>query len=545
MYAREDGAGAKRNGVIPYLKALPEGNSTQLMYYVPVAGDIQVLAANDAGKIYVYDSETWTEIYSGLNTNGLIRWVHFAHKLIICNGFDPLLSWDGSVMSVIEEFITDSSANLTYVNSTTLTIDSEATLYAVGTTIKADLNGTEVESTVASVSGTTTITVTLNDAILTSDLSAVSYAARPLTFNYIYAAHDRLWGFGTGQLKASSYSNNVDRNRVYYTYGINGETKWHDSAGNLQSINLGDKIPVVDEILAMAVKDGLTVFFGKNYLQVWSGNNPTAAGNFSWNKTIPLGIAHGNLVIELPNDIAFFTRFGARTLSRTLQTEQLDVGDVGSEIEPTINDEIAALLADDASLSKAYAFHYVPQGWFGFKLGNQTLVFQFNGASQGWARFNGIFSSAQAFMNLPDGNLVMAEGANLLHYDETAWDDNSNNITTKWWTPWLNLSSSNKRWANKYIEVITEQGASQSISVKRYKNYNSSNAVVSLVDANVSADYWDEADWDFSLWDNGYPEPKAQRDHFIADTFSYSFETSNTVGPLVVYGFKVHGLRER
>lgn len=203
------------------------------MYYVPVGGDIQILAANDAGKIYVYESESWTEVWSGLSTNGVLRWVHFAHKLVICNGYDPLLSWDGTTMQVIQEFITDTSANLTYLNSTTFTIESEADLYATGTAIKADLNGTEVASTVASVTGTAPITVTLTDAVLTSELSAVKYAARPLTFNYIYAAHDRLWGFGLGQLKAHGYSDNIDRNRVYYTYGVNDETRWHNEAGYL------------------------------------------------------------------------------------------------------------------------------------------------------------------------------------------------------------------------------------------------------------------------------------------------------------------------
>jgi hypothetical protein len=545
MYLQQDGAGQKRNGVTA--EGGPLGATIcRLMFYITAAGDLQILAATDDGKIYLKSGATWQEVYAGLNIQGTVRWTHFAGRLVLCNGLDDLLSWDGMTLRVVEQKIVDKGANLTFVSSTQFSIESDAAFYPIGTEVRARLGGsTFVTSTVASTSGTNPVTVTLSDAVLTSVLDQVEFTARPPKFSYIHAAHDRLWGFGGGPLKASGFSDSVDRSRVFYTAGLNDETVWYDENGLLQSINLADKIPVLDELTAMVVKDGMTVFFFKEHTQLWGGSDPTLTGDFSWVKTLPLGVIHGDLVVALPNDVGFFTRFGARTLSRTLQTEQLDIGDLGAEINPTLTAEVGAMLANDNVYRAAQAFRYDRQGWFGFKPAGQSLVFQVLGAQTGWTVFDGAFESASAFLNTPDGKLYLAEGGQLYLYDETVWADAGNVVTTRWWTPWLNIGNSFKRWANKFYEVVTDQGAGVPLTLKRYKNYNSSSFVESSVTASVAVDYWDETDWNTALWDNGAPTPERERDHFVADVFSYALESRSIEGPLTVFGFKLHGVREK
>lgn len=546
MYAVEDGAGVKRNGSTSVGNSIPDGDISQLMYYINQSGVVQVLAVNTTGYIYLQDGSTWTQQYSGLDTTGLVRWTHFAGKLIICNGIDPVLVWDGTTVTEIFEYIEDTASGLTYSSSTEFQIDSDAELYAVGSKVQARLgSGNFVESTVASVSGSGTITVTLNDAVLTASLDEIYFEAKPPTFAYVYAAHDRLWGFGSGPLKAEGLSGNVERTRVYYTFGVNDETAWHNTSGATQSINLADKMSSQDELVGMAVKDGLTVFFGRNYTQIWSGSNPTASGDFSWVKTMPLGAIHGNLIVEMPNDVAFFTRFGARTLSRTLQTEQLDISDFGTEVDPSIASDVTTLLASDAAYAGARSFQYAKQGWFGFKPSNRALIFQLNGSSQGWTVFDGLFGAATAFLNTPDGKLYIASGAQLYQYDENVWADDGAVITTRWWTPWMSLGQNFKRWANKQIELITDQGAALALTLKRYKNYNSSSFTSVSTTATTAADYWGESDWDAAQWDNGAPDPATVRDPFVADVFSYAVESQSTEGPLTIFGLKIQGIQER
>ena len=546
LYGFQVGSGQKRNGVTTLGNSITGCNMLDIMYYITQLGDIQLLAFCDNGKIYLKNGDSWDEKLSGLGVDSIIRWAHFAGKLIVCNGVDDLVSWDGTAFSTVKEFVLDNSINLTYISTTSFSIESEEALYAVGTPVKARLgSGVYVESTVATVSVSgDVVTVTIDDSVLTSSLDEIHYEAKPPQFAYIYSAHDKLWGFGKGPLKANSYTGGVERNFVYYTSGFNDETAWHDN-GSLQYINMGDKMPVDDEMVAMAVKDGMSVFFFRNQTQVWAGSDPSVSGDFTWQKTIPVGVVHGNLVVEMPNDIAFFTNFGARTLGRVLQTEQLDISDMGSEIDPTISTNITNITSSDETYRKVFTFRHDKQGWFAFNTGNESLVFQLNSMTSGWSKFDGIFGNINSAVNTPDGKLYLASGGQLYVYDEDIYDDAGADITVKWWTPWLKPSSSGKRWANKYIEVISEQGAELDITIKRFKSYNSSNYVGTQVNLPKPSDYWDETDWDAAQWDNAYPKPEDARDHFVAEVFSYALENSSTTGPLTLFGFKLYGIHEK
>lgn len=545
MIAAQDGAGVKRNGCINVTPDLPSGEVFgKIMSYTTDSGVQQVLAATTSGKLYLRGVSSWTELISGLDTDATVRAVQFNGKLIMCNGVDDVLAWDGNTLETVEEKIVDLGASLTYVSATTFTIESDTVFYPVGSEVRARLGGsTYVTSTVASASGTGTVTVTLNDSVLTASLDQVEFTRKPPAFAYMYTAHDRLWGFGSGPLSANSFASGADRMRVYYTYGLNDETAWHDTAGLRQSINLADKTIVADEILAMAVKDGLTVFFGRNSTQMWVGQDPTATGDFSWQKTLPVGVIHGDLVVDLPNDVGFFTRYGARTLSRTLQTEQLDVGDFGAEMDPQLASAVNTLLADDATYRTAQAFSYTNQGWFGFKVGDESLIFQLRGRGKGWVIFDGLFSSCRAFLNASDGTLYLAGDDKLYTYDESVYADDGEAIRTRWWMPWLRLGK--LKWANKFYEIITGQEAGLSLTVQRYKNYNSGNYMQTMADATIPADYWDEADWDEAQWDNVAPSPDRTRDAFVADTLSYAIESNSTDGPLTLFGLKLYGVSER
>jgi hypothetical protein len=356
------------------------------MHYIPTAGHIQLLAVTDAGKIYHYQNDdTWLEVYAGLNASGKIRWAHYAGRLIICNGIDKVMSWDGTSLSIIHEWVDEAGANLTYVSATLFTVDSDTSLYPVGKEIRLRLGvDVYVNTTVNTAIQTGAVTtVTINESVTTVALEKIEFKEYPPTFNYVYAAHDRLWGMGEGALKANSFSNSSDRTFVFYTNSSGDETDWRDADGALQYINIADKMPVSDEVLAMAVKDGLSIFFGRNYIQIWTGYDPTESGDMSWSKTIPLGLVHGDLIAEMPNDIAFFTKFGVRTLSRVLQTEQLDIADLGSEVDSTISKVLQTLTASDASYKNALTFRHDNQGWFAFKPADETFIFQLSGTSSG------------------------------------------------------------------------------------------------------------------------------------------------------------------
>ncbi len=549
MLLAADGAGRKRNGFVSLGDELDDAVVTGVFGYLHL-GAVQVLASVDDGSIRLLgDDGNWTVIASGLDPAGVVRAVMFGGKLVFCNGTDDLMLWDGESMRPVEEFVTDESTGLTFVSGSVFTISSEAELYPVGRKIRARLGGaTYVEASVAAVSqdGDET-TVELGAAVLTSGLDEVAFAMRPPRFAYLYAAHDRLWAMGQGAV-SPGFSAHVDRSRVFYTYGVNDPDAWHDTVGVVPGINLADKSGTNDELIAMAVKDGMTIFFGRQVTQLWSGTDPTETGDFSWEKTLPVGVPHAGLVVELPNDVLFMNAGGARTLSRVLQTEQLDVSDVGSEIDPTLQDLVRTVMADEVAFRRVRHGRYDAQGWFGLMMPGVMPVLQVtgrgNGKGSGWVLFDGLPAAATAMGNLPDGRLLVAAGGQLYAYDEEAWADDGADIVCRWTTPWA-AGKSGRRWANQYVEVLSMPGPKTMLTLKRYRNHDTYNPAVLRFSANEKADFWDDAAWDEGRWDNGYPPPALARDHYVAEAMAYAVENTSVLGPIVIFGLSMYGISER
>jgi len=544
MLVSADGAGSKRNGVVSIGDALEGETLTAVMSFVAGSG-MQLLVASDAGKIYVREDDAWSVVWSGLDGTAVVRTVTFDGKLLLCNGVNDVLAWDGSAWSVVQRFVTDAAAGLAFVSATQFTIESTPELYAVGTAVQATLASGEVSAGVSAVSQSgDVVTVTLDAAVLDATLSAVAFAVKPPRVAALVVAHDRLWGFGTGPLSAV-LSGEVDRLRVFYTHGVNDYTAWPDpETGAIPSLNLADKAGVADELLAMSVKDGMTVFVGRNHLQIWTGTDPSAEGDLAWAKTVPLGAVHGNAVLELPNDLLFVSRQGARTLSRTLRTEQLDVSDVGSELDPTLTEKVAAVMADAAKYKRVVAMRHDGQGWFGLALDDVTLVWQIGAFGQGWSIFDGVFEGVTASHSAPDGELYMAKGGQLYRYDTTVWSDAGEPLTTLWWMPWVNPGN-RRRWASKYVEVLVKRKADVAFTLRRYRDYDDANPQVMALVSPAEATYWEGTHWDEGLWDAGDTSLPLVRDHVVADAYAYALESRTTNGPFTVFGLKLYGIAER
>lgn len=543
MLLGADGMGVKRYG----FSALADGAGAAVMgvFGYVYAGQTQLLVALADGRIRLRDGSGWADVWTGLNTAGVVRAVAFADKLFFCNGHDPVLVWDGATMAVVEEWVVDKGANLTFVAANRFRIDSDMAFWPVGTKVRARLGGvTYVESVVSAVtqSGAQT-NVTLVDSVLTSALDQVSYGARPPAFGFLYAAHDRLWGGSVGGVGAG-FSASVDRHRVFYTFGVNDGTAWHDADGVVPSIGLQDKSSGQDELVAMAVRDGVTLFFGKRTTQLWTGTNPDTDGDFGWQRTLPVGVPHPALVVELPNDILFVNANGARTLSRALQTEQLEVSDVGSEVDPTLQDLMRGVLADGAAFGRLCHGRCDAQGFWALRLGDACVVFQIAGKSVGWVMFEGIPAAAQVLTTLPDGRLLAAVGEGLFVYDSATYADDGAPVRTLWQTPWLAYGP-NKRWANQQVEVVTGVGAKIPLTLRRTTDVDDGTVVESAVVARTPPDRWGQALWDNGLWDTTAPAAAWARDVFVADVVAYAVESADVRGPLEIFGLKLYGKGER
>lgn len=544
MLMGADGSGIKRNGVVKAGNAIAGEVIVAVMSFMATGG-LQLMVATDAGKIYRKNGSGWDAVYTGLNASGSIRTVTFGGRLLLCNGLDEMLAYDGTSWSVVSTLVTESAAGLAYVSPTTFTVNSDPAYYPVGSVVRATLGSGTVTATVvsATLSGSV-LTVVLNTGVLDNTLSAVAFTVKPPKAAYLAVAHDRLWAFGKGPL-SPAMSSDVDRLRVYYTYGVNDWSAWPDpETGDIPHINLADKAGVPDELMAMAVRDGMTVFMGRNHMQLWVGTDPTAEGDLAWSKTIPLGVVHGNAVLELPNDLLFVSRQGARTLSRTLQTEQLDVKDIGGELDTTLAELLGYVLADVADYRRIVPLRQEAQGWLGIAMHDRSLIWQIGTFGQGWVVFDGVFAGLTASHTTADGTLYLAKGGQLYLYDPAVWGDDGVAVKTLWWSPWFNPARL-KRWAGKYVELIVQPGVQVPITLSRYRDYDDFNPQILEMEVPPLPSYWESTFWDEGFWDNVQPAAPLARDHVVADAFAYAAESLTTTGPFTIFGIKLYGVAEQ
>lgn len=548
VYATADGAGSKRNGVVAVGDEVDDG-LVQVLSYLKSGVGVQVMVVTTGGRIKLLEEDgSWTQVYDGLDIYNPVYTTNFAGKLILANGINPMLAWDGEEWLPVTEKVVDPAPGLTYISGTSFSIETDPNLYSSSyRELRFKLGATTVtanwltKNTVGNV-----VTFTLDASVLTGALSEVAYTAEAPRVGYIYAAHDRLWGLGQPMPEPGLPSYHPFRARVFYTYGVNDETAWHDPEGAVPSINLADKSSGSDELVAMAVKDGMTIFLLRRSAQIWTGATPGIDGDFTWQKTIPVGAVHGRLVVELPNDIAFVSDNGLRTLSRSLQTEQLDLSDVGSEVDPTIAGLVSTATTTLDGYLGAQSVVYPKQGWFALRMGTTCLVFQVGGAVRGWTQFDGIFGTEVGGMHVAvDGTLYLTAETQLYKYDESVWSDEGEPIATRWWTPWLRLAKPGKRWANRAVEVLVSGNDDVELTLTRYRNLDDGSGVGLDVPVISKRDYWDTPSIGAGGLDVGSPGMAVVRDHFVADEVAWAVESNSTEGPLTLFALRVRGMAER
>lgn len=550
MIIHYSGAGSKRNGFSKITYDLPnEEKIIKLQHFPNKNGEMEFLAFTQSGKIFKRTENTiWNEIYSNLTPYTDISIAMFSNKLVIANGVDNMLSYNGEEVKVITQEISQDKFNFEIASETSLKTDVFKENFPVGRNVKIQYSdGEKSLATVSHTSASLTpgyIILHFNEPVVTKEVINVSYELIAPKLTRVFAAHDRLWAMGNSKFDIDRFSSNVDRTRIYYTDIVNDESSWYDDEGNLSSINLSDKMPEAEELVSMAVKDNMTIFFCRNYSQVWVGTNPRSTGDFTWLKTLPIGLIHPDLVVGMPNDIGFFSQFGARTFSRFLQTEQLDIADMGSEIATDIHSAVEKVRLSIKQNKNIHSFQFHKQNWFGFKLENEVMIFQTAAGNLAWSKFDGIFEDATSFLNTPNGKLYAAVNNKLYIYDIESYSDDIKPIHTVWTTAWFNPNKT-KSWANKYTEVILEPSALKTANIQRYKNYNSASYSLKEVNLKSLPNYFDTAYWDSATFDANSKDKAIVRDKFIANNLSFSLQTNDKQGPLTIYSVRFYGSKEK
>lgn len=436
---------------------------------------------NSYGYIKVLDIPTNTILaptLTNLSVACVPRAEFFAKKLWICNGVDPIMTWDGAALEIYEEQVKDSVQSFNRINARNFSfvVDDSFDIdkYQVGMTINLTVGGVGYDRVIAAIiqAGNLVTITTTTDLPAFTGVNRVElfYFDRPPHFSYMKAAHDRLWCLGAGAVSLSYRIPDLAM-RFYYSYTPFSDEApfrfFNEKTKTVPSEDISAKHEVADNLEAIVGISGRLVFMGRNKSQVWKGIDPLTKGSsdyFSWDSTIPVGIYHGDLIVELANDAQFLTQngfvsFGTLNVAKQFaasNTENMDK--LASEYTNTINSNI--------QYRACQSFKYNSGGFCGFKIGqNNVIVSKYHTSFYWWGVFSGDFANSACFLSTLDDCLYLYIGSKIYKYADgfgnspiLYGDRNGTRFIDFIETKYVN--NIRKRYANKRYEIESEYSSS-------------------------------------------------------------------------------------
>jgi hypothetical protein len=442
--------------------------------FPPTGGDPAPVITSvffSSGSLYAFDLETQTlsaALRQNLSVGCIPRFTTYLNTLMICNGVDRMMSWNGTDLVDVFDFIKEETANLTRVDnrnfSFTTPVNFNIADYAIGNSLQIKVNGVTTNTSIAASTlnqQVLTITTTTDLPQFTLNHTEIFYRAFPPRFSFLYVAHDRLWALGEGAA-GIGFRSPQEALKVYYTSKPNTITGWfNERTKTVPSIDLSKKHGEPDNLEAICLVGGLMAFVGRQKTQVYQGQNPLPAnegGDFVFNSILSTGVIQGDLVLELPNDTFFITPYGLQSFSTLNVAKQFAATSLNA-IDPLINQQVSTLLNSNRNYWRACSFKYDAGGIAGLKIGvNKTLVCLFSTSIESWSLFSGDFEKAISF--LPLGNALYISAKNRLYQYGDGKDgslpiygdeNGSAPVLFSWTLPVIQLNG--KRFAAKRYEI--------------------------------------------------------------------------------------------
>ena len=457
---------------------------------VPVEGVILNRLFYARGTLFVYDFQTKSlsaPLKRNLSVGCVPRSVTFLNKLLICNGVDKVLVWDGDTLSEMVDFVKEEAAEeFVRVDDRTFSFRlkrDRASLFNIRkyehqNQIHLSIQGSIFLTTVRTITvAEDRVIITTNDILPAfANPIVLFYRDWPPAFSFLLVAHNRLWALGTGAV-GLNYRDPDQALRVYFSYHSNTLTGWFNpETKTVPSINLNEGHGSPDNLEAIAFVSDRIVFMGRHKTQVWTGSEPLGGAVdptkplLHFSSLLPVGIVHGNLVVEMANDLYFVSQNGILSFS-TLNIARQFAATSSDRMDPLARQFVRSTTDSNQAYRACRSFQYPSGGFCGFKIGfNKVLVSLYATNLYAWTLFSGDFERAQTFLSDLDNALYLTIDNQLYQYADgidssgadsspVYGDNNGKDLISFVWTPPV-IHFQGKRFANKRYEMICESSSS-------------------------------------------------------------------------------------
>jgi len=474
--------------------------------------DFPVLRANVTNPFQVYIERA---LIARVTANGayeiitdqfdplvIVSHVNFQGKLLIANGVDPVFVYDGNQLLPLKAPVPIPNVTPIVVNGFNLTFSIPQSYLA---TLQADIKVGDVLTLVSdnenrSVSITNLVynvpannqvvmTITVNIAPQ-ANVRKILYQKLCPSFSYLAVVHKRLWAVAGGRTYKDKFRSPLLAMRAYYAAKMESIYDWFNPQTNeIDFINLSNNGGVPDNLEAITMFEGRTLFLGRETTQVWIGEDPTTHDDgqgivlpdFKWEQTLPVGVIQQTLFVEVPNNLIFLSKYGIVSLSSVNLFRQLQVSyQFSTPIDHYINSQLS-FIETDRDFRSMRAFLYPYGRFLGFRIKYSCFIYQLN--SEGaWVVFSENFAESSSilydsttqnlYLGMPQGELlVYSDKVGKQSYLEYGKGYMSWFIAYNWTffeSTWANtdvyIDSKTLEPLNVKVRIFTDQDETQSIN---------------------------------------------------------------------------------
>ena len=458
----------------------------------------------ERGSVYRLRNDKFERLIDDLNPDVIVSHLNYLGHLIIANGTDPLMIYDGDILKEYKgRFAFHQTKDSTKVNNViTCNIYKEFKLkldqvFNNGSVLLNSLGetiGTVTSIAYLQVNNDYKITITVANISDNIDVSKLYLEESLPKFSYITVVNNRLWATGEDRNKYDSFRTDNKSMFIYYTDKTKSLYDWFNVKNlAIGFIDLSTNISRPDNIEAIVPYQNSLLFFGREHIQVYSGYNPNINElnkddfkfpDFKFEKIFNIGIFQKNLWVEMPNDIIFFSKYGLVSLSSINVYQQLAVSfNFSNAISDYIGRQIENIQTDK-DYRKMSLFLYSFGKFIGLKLSYNCFIYQIKQKGI-WTIFSGDFHSSDSYhydsidRNLYLGNsdgqlLCYADKANNLTYQDYL----NSSISWKIHLPWL---YTNNTWNNEFISIACRSLKEFDLKVNVYVNYDDNDSFEEII----------------------------------------------------------------
>jgi len=466
-----------------------------------------------------------------LNPNVIVSYLNYQNYLIICNGVEPVLYYNGNTLQELKADYQIDSNSITKISDNQLKI-------LVTLQYEVELRENLVINKVVSIANDlglknlntiTNINFTTNQNALEVNITfANNFINNPQRifydksipyFSYINVINDRLFALDSGGSYYNKYRSPDKSMLVYYCSTRKSIFNWYSTSGIIGQINLSSNCNKIDDLQFFHTYQGRICFWGKEGVQIWTGTDPTVIndgqnidfGDFRWQKTEHIGIVNRNMVVELPNVFIFLSRFGICSM----QIDGFNNLVINLSFAQPVNNYIKKQL-ENLKTEREYraltSFIYPYGGFVGFRFIHNCYIYQLK--DQGfWTIFTQNFTTTKSFLyDSVSRNLYLSYKNKTLVYSDKITNKNymdmeANPIPFNLTYNWLNMPST---WYNENVYLGCKSSEPITINFILYINFDMSNYKITEVKVNQINSNYDFSRFDIDEFSNNeeaiYPQ---------------------------------------